>query len=211
MPQAPSSANATGVKSYAFDPKAYAKAVMHGCKHSSETVLGLLIGSSNGKTMKIVDSMPLFHTHSLAPMLKIACMLIEEHCKTAGENLEIVGLYHATASGNVEMTSVKAIADKIASNSSSASVWTLDASKMAEKQFAFRGLAHIKDEWKAISGDAVSLSDEALTATSRLISDMKHLDVIDFDDHLSDSTQSWLNEKLFKGDKIENLPCVGGE
>ncbi|CAE8633094.1 unnamed protein product, partial [Polarella glacialis] len=42
-----------------------------------------------------------------APMLKVACMLAEEHCNAVGGGLEIVGLYHATASGNLEMTSVK--------------------------------------------------------------------------------------------------------
>ncbi|CAE8729331.1 unnamed protein product, partial [Polarella glacialis] len=77
-------------------------------------------------------------------MLKVACMLAEEHCNAVGGGLEIVGLYHATASGNLEMTSVKAIAEKIASNFASASVWTLDASKLPERKFAMVGMSHTK-------------------------------------------------------------------
>eukprot|EP00931_Biecheleriopsis_adriatica_P105652 TRINITY_DN80204_c0_g1_i1.p1 TRINITY_DN80204_c0_g1~~TRINITY_DN80204_c0_g1_i1.p1 ORF type:complete len:233 (+),score=62.72 TRINITY_DN80204_c0_g1_i1:67-699(+) len=210
MPPAAASGAATGFKSYAFDPKAYAKAAMHGCKHSSEPVLGLFIGSASGKVMKVMDAIPLFHTHSLGPMLKIACMLTEEHCKAAG-GLEIIGLYHATPSGSTEMTPVKAIAEKIGSNFASASVWTLDAGKLSEKQFAFKGLGHVKDEWKAIGSDAVSLSSEAMDGVARLISEMKYLDLVDFDDHLVDGSLSWLNEQLFKGDKLEKLQMTGAD
>ncbi|CAE7941847.1 EMB2731, partial [Symbiodinium sp. KB8] len=189
---------------YSFSPKAYAKAVLHSCKHSAAPVLGLLLGSANGKVLKVADAIPLFHTHALGPMLKIACMLAEEHCKAAGD-LEIVGLYHATPSGSTEMTPVKAIADKLAQNFASASVWTLDASKLPEKQFAFKGLGRSKDEWRAISGDSVSLGSEVLVETTRLIGEMRFLEVVDFDDHLIDGNKSWLNEKLFEGDKLAKL------
>eukprot|EP00439_Symbiodinium_sp_Y106_P004719 s6579_g1.t1 len=138
-----SGGSATSLTGYSFSPKAYAKAVLHSCKHSAAPVLGLLLGTANGKVLKVADAIPLFHTHALGPMLKIACMLAEEHCKAAGD-LEIVGLYHATPSGSTEMTPVKAIADKLAQNFASASVWTLDASKLPEKQFAFKGLGRSK-------------------------------------------------------------------
>merc|ERR1712059_88481 len=114
--------------------------------------------------LKIVDAMPLFHTHSLATMLKVACMLIDEHCKSTGD-LEIVGLYHATRSGSFDITPVKAIADKIASNFPYASVWVVDAAKLPEKQFALRGCSYIKEDWKVISADSISLSAEALKET----------------------------------------------
>ncbi|CAJ1396656.1 unnamed protein product [Effrenium voratum] len=198
------SAGSSSFKGYAFDPKAYAKAVLHGCKHSSSSVVGLLLGNGDGKVLKVLDVVPLFHTHALAPMLKIACMLAEEHCKAVG-GMEIVGLYHATGSGSTEMTPVKAIAEKVAANFAAASVWTLDASKLAEKQFALKGMGRVKDEWKAIGSDAVNLSSEALAETSRLIGEMRFLEVVDFDDHLADGRKSWLNESLFKGEKIEKL------
>ncbi|CAE8586860.1 unnamed protein product, partial [Polarella glacialis] len=128
-----------------------------------------------------------------------------------GGGLEIVGLYHATASGNLEMTSVKAIAEKIASNFASASVWTLDASKLPERKFAMVGMSHTKDEWKAIGADAVSLSSEAMEHSARLISEMKYLDLVDFDDHLADGSLSWLNETIFKGDPLAALPLIGAD
>eukprot|EP00434_Breviolum_minutum_P011085 symbB.v1.2.009780.t1/scaffold574.1/size185248/5 len=190
---------------YAFHPQAYAKAVLHLCKHSSSSVLGLFLGHADGKLIKVVETIPLFHTHSLGPMLKIACMLAEEHCKSMDASMEIVGIYHATPSGSTEMTPVKAIADKIAANFASASVWTLDASKLPEKQFAFKGMGRVKDEWKAIGSDLVNLNSEVLSETSRLISEMRFLDVVDFDDHLADGNQSWLNETLFAGDKLQKM------
>merc|ERR1712241_105342 len=141
------------------------------------------IGSANGKVLKIMDAVPLFHTHSLAPMLKVACMLIDQHCRTAGGGLEIVGLYHANASGSAEIASVKAIADKLASNFASASVWALDAAKLPERQFALRGSCHSKEEWKPIAAENVRLGDEALKHAARVISEMKYLEIVDFDDH----------------------------
>merc|ERR1719265_107556 len=156
---------------YAWEPQAYAKAVMHACKHSSDLVTGVVIGTVSQKVMNIVDTIPLFHTHSLGPMLKIAFMLIEQHCRTC-DDLEIIGLYHATPSGSLDISPVKAIADKLASNFSMASVWTLDLQKLAvpERKFAMAGMLHSKDEWKAINADAVSIGDEALKHTGRMIS-----------------------------------------
>merc|ERR1712137_398492 len=141
-------------------------------------------------------------------MLKIACMLIEQHCRS--NNQEIIGLYHASAqaSGLGDITPVKPIVDKIASNFSSASVWSFDGSKLADSQFAFKGQYHAKDEWKSIINENVSLSDEALKHASRVISEMKYLEIVDFDDHLTDASLSWLNQDLFKKDPLEDVAAV---
>merc|ERR1712014_219001 len=106
---------AAGSKMYTFDPQAYAKAVMHCCKYSSEACLGVFVGSMNGKSLQIVDAMPLFHTHSLAPMLKASFMMVDQHCRDVG-GVEIVGIYHANAQRSTDIAPVKAIADKVASN-----------------------------------------------------------------------------------------------
>eukprot|EP00929_Paragymnodinium_shiwhaense_P115481 TRINITY_DN84407_c0_g1_i1.p2 TRINITY_DN84407_c0_g1~~TRINITY_DN84407_c0_g1_i1.p2 ORF type:complete len:194 (+),score=37.76 TRINITY_DN84407_c0_g1_i1:104-685(+) len=189
------------VKTYSFDPKAYAKAVMHCSKHASESVLGVLLGSASGSTLTVSDVVPLFHTHSLAPMLKIAFMIIDQHCQSTSD--EIVGIYYATPSGNTELTPVKAIADKVASNyAGGASAWGLDAAKVGQDQFAFVGMRHAKDQWSACGADAGAVSQEGLKHTKRLISEMKYLDVVDFDDHLNNPSLNWLNPDLFKGDAI---------
>lgn len=200
----------SGAAKYTFDPKAYAKAVMHCCKHSSDACLGVFVGQSNGKTLQITDAMPLFHTHSLAPMLKVAFTLIEQHCKGLG--LEIVGIYHTTAQGGTEMTPVKPIADKVAAAFSGASVWSFDAAKLSAtgQQFAFTGMYHSKDEWKSVGADVdTGLADEALKRTSRLVSEMKYLELVDFDDHLGTPALNWLNPDLFKGDKLMDPPLAG--
>mmetsp|Transcript_20858 Transcript_20858/g.45958 ORF Transcript_20858/g.45958 Transcript_20858/m.45958 type:complete len:206 (+) Transcript_20858:75-692(+) len=201
MPPAPG----PGQKTYAFDPQAYAKVIMHGCKHSSEAVVGVLIGVLSGKALRVVDAVPLFHTHSLGPMLKIAFMLIEQHCRSSGNGLEIIGIYHGSVSGSTELSPVKGIADKVASNFGSATCWALDLAKMSQRQFALHGMYHSKDEWKQISSEAVSVSDEALKQTGRAISEMKYLEIVDFDDHLTDAALNWLNTDLFKGDPIADL------
>merc|ERR1719440_1141791 len=76
--------------------------------------------------------MPLFHTHSLAPMLKISFMLIEQYCRNNGD-LEIVGLYVANPSGSLDVSPVKGIADKMAQTLPQATVWALDLSKLPDK------------------------------------------------------------------------------
>eukprot|EP00403_Amphidinium_massartii_P033668 CAMPEP_0178439170 /NCGR_PEP_ID=MMETSP0689_2-20121128/36009_1 /TAXON_ID=160604 /ORGANISM="Amphidinium massartii, Strain CS-259" /LENGTH=215 /DNA_ID=CAMNT_0020061673 /DNA_START=44 /DNA_END=688 /DNA_ORIENTATION=- len=202
-------APSTAPKAYHFDAKAYAKAVMHACKHASQPVSGVFIGSTTEKAVKIVDAVPLFHTHMLAPMLKVAFMLIEQYCQEAG-GLEIVGLYYASASGALEMGPVKAVADKVVSNCPAASVWTVDSSKLAERKPALCGYFHAKDEWKLTGFDAATLAggEEAVKHASRLISELKYMELVDVDDHLSNATLNWLNPSLFKGDAILELPAV---
>lgn len=207
---APAASAAAKSIAYSFDAKAYGKAVMHCCKHSSEACFGVFLGRSNGKVLQITDAMPLFHTHSLGPMLKAAFMMIEQHCRNVGGGLEIVGIYHATSSGNTDITPVKAIADKVASTFSGASVWAFDSNRLAGgkegapgSQFCLTGLYHSKDEWKGVGAEAACLSDDAaLKQTATLLSEMKYLDIVDFDDHLASPTMNWLNPTLFQGDAI---------
>merc|ERR1719263_2769861 len=135
-------------KKYVFEPQAYAKAIMHGCKHSSDVVTGVLIGSvSNAKVMKVVDVIPLFHTHALGPMLKIAFLLIEQYCRTDDRGLEILGLYFAHPDGNSDANypPVKAVAEKILSNCPQATVWSMDLSKLPDNKFAMGGYCHPRE------------------------------------------------------------------
>jgi len=203
MPAAGGAAG-TAVKTYVFHPQAYAKALMHGYKHSSEPVVGIFVGCVSGSALKVMDAIPLFHTHALGPMLKIACLLIEQYCRGI-EGLEIVGLYHASSSGSLEVAPVKAIADKIASNFAMASVWAIDAAKMSDRHCALQGLCWKDSEWKAITPDSVRLSEEAMKETVRVVAEMKYLSIADFDDHFADATSDWLNTDLFKGDPFAKL------
>jgi len=203
-PAGNSNAAGSTITAYAFHPHAYAKALMHGYKHSSEAVLGIFVGRASGSTMKVVDAIPLFHTHALGPMLKIACLLIEQYCRSVGD-LEIIGVYHASASGSLDVAPVKAIADKIASNFAMATVWAIDAAKMSKSHCALTGYCLKDSEWKLVSADSVKLAEEAMKQSVRLVEEMKYLTIADFDDHLSDASQSWLNTDLFKGDPFAKL------
>merc|ERR1711908_131342 len=120
---------------------------------------------------------------------------------SAGD-LEIVGLYFATPSGSLDTTPVKAIADKMGTNLPNATLWGLDLSKLPDRKLAVVGHGHAKEEWKPFSAEAISVSDDTLKHTSRIISELKYLEVTDFDDHLADVKQNWLNSDLFKGDEI---------
>merc|ERR1712118_191892 len=130
-------------------------------------------------------------------------MLIDQHCKDQG--LEIVGIYQATVANSAEMSSVKPIAEKVAANYPGASAWFIDSTKLAKKQVAMTGFANVSGEWKGISADAVGVTDEIVKHTTRLISDMKYLELVDFDDHLNDASASFLNTDLFKGDALGKL------
>ena len=73
------------------------------------------------------------------------------------------------------------------------------------------GMGRSRDEWKGIANEAVSLSDNAMQLTASLISDMKYLEVVDFDDHLGDASENWLNPDLFKGHAISKLSLVAAD
>merc|ERR1711957_362367 len=104
---------------------------------------------------------------------------------------------------------VKGIADKVASNFNAASVWAVDAAKLPQKQLALHGMSHARDEWKPVKAEDVSISDEVFKHTANMISDLKYLGVVDFDDHLNDASLNWLNPTLFKGNPLQDMPLIG--
>mmetsp|Transcript_91291 Transcript_91291/g.144261 ORF Transcript_91291/g.144261 Transcript_91291/m.144261 type:complete len:209 (+) Transcript_91291:81-707(+) len=202
-------------KVYVFEPTAYAKAIMHGCKHASDRVIGVFIGSATDpKVVRIVDAIPLFHTHTLAPMLKIAFMLIEKHCMD--NQLEILGFYHASPDGGIDKSPVQPIADKLAANCSNASLWALELQRLAEKKCAMVGMHYSSKEgdkdWRAVSPEAIRVGAEVFEQTERVIAEMKYLDIVDFDEHLTDAKLDWLNSNLFQSDrKFQNLEAPSVE
>merc|ERR1712196_638255 len=132
----------------------------------------------------------------------MAFSLIDKHCEasTQGDNrLEIVGFYSVHATGTLEMSaSTKAIADKILANCPSATVWGIDLAKLHEKKCALVGNNRGKDDWKSFGPDAVFVAQPVLSNTARVVSEMKYIDLVDFDDHLADVQLDWLNADLFR-------------
>merc|ERR1712087_357518 len=125
-------------------------------------------------------------------------MLIEKYC--SGKNLEIVGFYHASVDGSTEKTPVQAIADKVASNCSTACLWSLDLPKLEKKQCAMTGFEYKEQDWKQIQADSIKIGEKVFEDMEQAIASMQYLKIHDFDDHLMDAKLSWLNEDLFEKD-----------
>lgn len=59
--------------SWEIGQRAYIKAILHALKYKANAVNGVLLGSADGGSVKVVDAVPLFHTQlALAPMLEVA-------------------------------------------------------------------------------------------------------------------------------------------
>jgi hypothetical protein len=65
-------------KTYRFTASAYGKVLFHICKHVSKSVNGVLIGYTDVQKGEhvLMDAIPLFHTHVLTPMLKLAFIMV---------------------------------------------------------------------------------------------------------------------------------------
>ncbi len=58
-------------------PEAYSVLFLHACKYPHRAVNGLLIGTSEGSTVHVTKTLPLFHSHhALLPMLEAALVLV---------------------------------------------------------------------------------------------------------------------------------------
>jgi len=153
-------------------------------------------------------------------MLKIGFAMVEQHCMrtTQPAGMEIVGYYVShpcpkeLSAAAMELSApTKSIADKLAQNFPGATVWVLDASKIAESKVALVGHSQTKDDWRPFAPNTVNVSDETLKQTAKLISDMKYIDIVDFDDHFGDISENFLNPDLLKGHPIDTLPAVACE
>ena len=99
-------------------PAAHCKLVLHAAKHPCSPVLGLLIGYRSSGAWVIVDSVALFHSHALYPMLELGFLQTEEYCARRGAQedrpLQIVGCYSGNEISS-EMTSLSVLAKRVAS------------------------------------------------------------------------------------------------
>ena len=77
---------------YTLSPLAYALPLLHAARYTSNTVLGLLLGSVNGSEVVIDDALPLLHNYtSLSPMAEVGLSLAQEEAKRRGGT--VVGVY----------------------------------------------------------------------------------------------------------------------
>jgi hypothetical protein len=75
---------------------AYLKLVLHAAKHSSRSVLGLLVASASAAAssspVTVDDVLPLFHTTPLAPAIELALTQAEAYLPASAT---ILGVYYA--------------------------------------------------------------------------------------------------------------------
>ncbi|KAJ4972825.1 hypothetical protein NE237_005999 [Protea cynaroides] len=197
-------------------PVAAAKITRSGCweswAHKTSAVNGILVGclGKNDEAIDIVDAVPLSHSLiGLLPTLEIALTQIEEHFGAQG--LSIVGYYHANERyDNFELgNAAKKIGDHICRYFAQAAVFLLDNKKLEtlpkgkDRNPVFQ--LYIRDaskNWKQAGSDgSIRLSIKEPSANLVLmdyISSEKWRDIVDFDDHLDDISNDWLNPDLVK-------------
>nr|CAG4649637.1 EOG090X0C9C [Scapholeberis mucronata] len=183
---------------------AYSKIILHAFKHPHAAINGILLApeGSSGQCVKYVDAVPLFHHNlGLAPMLEVALMQIDSYCRNAG--LVIAGYYHASEYVN-EMSpdSVsQKISEKIAEYFPNA-CQVLINNRLLSKQMTQTALSIVQycdGKWKIRDKENFKIlpnNEAALNSVSNLLSKKVYKQFFDFDDHLDDISQDWLNIAL---------------
>nr|CAH0105869.1 unnamed protein product [Daphnia galeata] len=183
---------------------AYSKIILHAFKYPHTAINGVLLANegSNSQSVKYVDAIPLFHHNlGLAPMLEVALMQIDSYCRTAG--LVIAGYYHASeavAEMNPDPVSQK-ICEKIAEYFPNACLVLIN-NRLLSKQMTQTSLSVIQysdGKWKVKDKENFKIlpnNEAALNSVSSLLSKKLYKTFVDFDDHLDDIHQDWLNVSL---------------
>jgi hypothetical protein len=63
--------------SFTIGNKAYAKIMLHICKHTVNDCFGILIGTVEKDEILVSDAIPLFHERIFAPQLEIALKFVK--------------------------------------------------------------------------------------------------------------------------------------
>jgi len=189
---------------FTFSVKAYLKILLHACKYPHKAVNGVLlsgsIGSSNDNL--IVDAIPLFHQClGLAPMLEVALAQIDAYCR--GNKLHIAGYYQANEHFNDNEPNWIAfkIAEKIQEHNSHAVLCMIDNTKMGAEcaEVALNLYTSHDNKWKQNNSSwNLQGGDASLAIVSELIRDKAYQNIVDFDTHLDDISQDWLNTTVNK-------------
>lgn len=187
--------------SYVVEGEAYVKIMLHAAKYPHRVVNGILVGKAEGQGYVIQDAFPLFHQHTLAPMLELACASIEAYCATKEECL-IVGYYH----GNELVDDMKvhpiaqSIADKIESNCSRSCLLLINGSALnnESKLGLDLYLKDVKRGWIPLD-DRLSIdSSRASKYLSKALEENAQSEIYDFDDHLEDVAKDWRNPNVYE-------------
>jgi len=195
--------------------RAYAKIVLHASKYPHAAVNGVLLAKLPSKGQKMgnqrlifIDAIPLFHqSEGLCPMVEVALTQIEARAASVG--MAIAGYYHA--SRHFKDTSIdvfsQRIADRVADLNplGKAALLTLDNRRLSLNLQSHALIAQMfvpatsdnqAGKWKTIASKNVKVDQVSLAVTSALLQARGYKDLVDFDNHLDDVTQDYLNVGL---------------
>ena len=180
---------------------ALVKLQLHLAKYPHCAVNGLLLGckqrASEDKVIAIVDVIPLFHQClQLSPMLEIALINVDSHCSS--NQLFIAGYYEApellNAKAEPSPFSVK-VAEKIKSNATNSRLVIINNKKVPN--YDSMQFYNSSDGKKWTKSDDELIFEENASETLHDLLDRKaYRDLVDFDNHLSDISQHWLNQPI---------------
>ncbi|KAF9046651.1 hypothetical protein BJ165DRAFT_1345730 [Panaeolus papilionaceus] len=196
---------------YIVSPTAYLKIYLHGVKHPSKPVNGILLGTlstSAGNRVEIQDAVPLLHHWtSLSPMMEIGLDLATQHASS--ENLKIVGYYQA--SERIDDTTLAVVGEKVANRIRKtfpdAIAFAVDGSKFAAGEQCLPYVFTSSSLWRPASDGSSTapwtnsspfqLSDPSSPQKAlELVKEQNaHFAFGDFDDHLEDVTIDWLRNR----------------
>eukprot|EP00118_Oscarella_pearsei_P007357 m.35636 g.35636 ORF g.35636 m.35636 type:complete len:209 (+) comp32151_c1_seq1:5149-5775(+) len=199
---------------------AYAKVVLHTCKHPFKAVNGVLLGAidqPSGKEAIIIvqDVVPLFHLAlGLTPMLELALTQIEIYAKEKG--MKIVGYYQANE--HLKDLSPDLIAQRICDKIGDViqlpvCLLMVDNEKLRpnSRECALKLFDRLDGKnWKEVpdvSGQRVLVGGvESLQIVNSLMATDDQRKLVDFDQHLDDTSKDWRNPSL---EETIRLACRG--
>ncbi|KAK3085873.1 hypothetical protein FSP39_009880 [Pinctada imbricata] len=182
--------------------QAYCKLLLHAAKYPHCAVNGILLAkdnrSSDNKTIKFVDCIPLFHlTLGLSPMLEAALLQIDTYCRSIG--CVIAGYYQANELlQDKEMNNIaKIIGKRIQeNNNSNACVFMIDNERVSPNSTMEVYRVHIPKDTAWNVDKRQTVEEETLRVASVLLSSDACKQLVDFDCHLDDVSKDWRNIDL---------------
>ncbi|GAA5988580.1 hypothetical protein JCM5350_004462 [Sporobolomyces pararoseus] len=187
------------MSNYTLSARASTLPILHAAKHPSQTVCGLLVGTSSSNSNSISDVIPLLHHWTeLSAMMEVALQLAELHVKQQGK--EIMGLYIANERiGDLTVPlGLSKVADTIKKETSNAVVLLIDNEKLNSEESPYLPYLSSSSSWSHSPTVKLSLdgtSPASLHASIRKHLEAHHQDLVgDFDDHLEDASIDWLTQ-----------------
>uniref|UniRef100_A0A023FX82 MPN domain-containing protein n=1 Tax=Amblyomma parvum TaxID=251391 RepID=A0A023FX82_AMBPA len=184
-----------------FGVRAFSKMIMHCLKYPQNSVNGVLLADEKRRAgdpsqLHIVDSMPLFHQClGLTPMLEVALVQIDQHCKNAG--LVIAGYYQANEHLRDSAPDLIAlrVADKVAENFADACLVMIDNQQVSLDCDRAPVVVYGSQDgrWRERT---FALADKSLGVTASLLRAKTYRALTDFDNHLDDIRRDWSNREI---------------